>query len=173
MIRCPFCQTQNASNTIFCDECGAYLQGTKRLDTGPLDETRRGWLGEADASQAEGLLDTEPVRVRLCIGGGDQARELEVLLEKPIILGRMDPSQEIYPEVDLSDDWALVHGVSRNHACILQIGTAIEVKDLGSLNGTWLNDKRLAPYVSELLKDGDQLRLGKLLITVSLMPQHS
>jgi pSer/pThr/pTyr-binding forkhead associated (FHA) protein len=44
------------------------------------------------------------------------------------------------------------------------------VEDLGSTNGTLLNGERLSPYIPEILKDGDQLQLGKLLIEVCLEP---
>jgi pSer/pThr/pTyr-binding forkhead associated (FHA) protein len=80
----------------------------------------------------------------------------------------MDPNQSIYPEIDLTDDLALAYGVSRRHACIYRRGNDVEVEDLGSINGTLLNGKRLAPYIAEPLKDGDQLQLGKLLIEVCL-----
>ena len=173
MIQCPFCQTQNAANTVFCDECGAYLQEKAKLGTGPLEEAERAWRGETDSSQAEDWGDTEPQCVRLRIGRGDQAREFEILLEKPIRLGRIDPSEDFFPEVDLSEDWAKEQGVSRNHACILQRGNAIELKDLGSRNGTWLNSKRLVPYVSEPLNDGDQFYLGRLPIQVRFVARHS
>jgi pSer/pThr/pTyr-binding forkhead associated (FHA) protein len=63
-------------------------------------------------------------------------------------------------------------GVSREHACIYQRGNAIEVEDLASTNGTLLNGKRLSPYLSVPLKDGDQLQLGKLQIEVCLGAKH-
>jgi hypothetical protein len=93
---------------------------------------------------------------------------LEVPLARPIRLGRMDPNQNIYPEVDLTDYLALENGVSREHACIFRRGNSIEVEDLSSTNGTLLNGKRLAPYLPVPLSDGDQLQLGKLLIEVGL-----
>jgi pSer/pThr/pTyr-binding forkhead associated (FHA) protein len=95
-------------------------------------------------------------------------RQLEVVLSRPIRLGRVDPQQSIYPEVDLTEDHALQYGVSRQHACIFQRENAVEVSDLGSTNGTLLNGKRLAPYTPQPLSDGDQLQLGMLLIEVSL-----
>jgi hypothetical protein len=96
------------------------------------------------------------------------AGELEVPLARPIRLGRMDPNQNIYPEVDLTDYRAMEHGVSREHACIFRRGNVIEVEDLSSTNGTLLNGKRLAPYLPVPLSHGDQLQLGKLLIEVGL-----
>lgn len=107
------------------------------------------------------------------VGESVQARELEVPLAKPIRLGRIDPIEDIYPEVDLTDDLALEHGVSREHACIFRRGNVVEVEDLGSTNGTLLNGERLAPYLPVPLKDGDQLQLGKLLIEVSFEASHS
>jgi pSer/pThr/pTyr-binding forkhead associated (FHA) protein len=92
---------------------------------------------------------------------------LEVPLTKPIRLGRIDPREGVYPDVDLTTDLAMEHGVSREHACIFRRGNAVEVEDLASTNGTMLNGTRLAPYLPAPLKDGDQLQLGRLLIEVS------
>jgi pSer/pThr/pTyr-binding forkhead associated (FHA) protein len=48
--------------------------------------------------------------------------------------------------------------VSRQHANIIKNGNSFLVKDLGSLNGTYLNGE----IVSEkLLTDGDELQIGK------------
>jgi pSer/pThr/pTyr-binding forkhead associated (FHA) protein len=114
------------------------------------------------------LPGTGPLSIRLVIGDGARKRELEVALMRPARLGRSDPSQNIFPEVDLTDDLALEHGVSREHACVFARGRTILVEDLGSTNGTLLNGERLDPYIPETLEHGDQLQLGKLLIDVSL-----
>lgn len=48
--------------------------------------------------------------------------------------------------------------VSRRHAAIRPVGDGIEVEDLGSTNGTWVNERRISgrqPLVS-----GDTLRIG-------------
>jgi pSer/pThr/pTyr-binding forkhead associated (FHA) protein len=125
-------------------------------------------MGEtADSPHPDrGVLGIGPLTVRLRISQGDQERELEVPLTKAIRLGRMDPIQDIYPEVDLTEDLALEHGVSREHACIFRRNEIVVVEDLGSTNGTLLNGDRLSPFLPQLLKDGDQLQLGKLLIEV-------
>lgn len=94
-------------------------------------------------------------------------RELEIPLTKSVCLGRIDPKEGIYPDVDLTADFAIEFGVSREHACISRRGNAVEVEDLASTNGTLLNGSQLSPYLSVPLKDGDQLQLGKLLIEVS------
>ena len=175
MIRCPFCQACYVTNTIFCDECGVYLLGGEELATDPLETVEVRWQGETDDSQVRdmGLTGTGPLTIHLRIAGkGDRVRELEVLLAKPIRLGRSDPTQDIYPEVDLTDDLGMEYGVSREHACIFRRDNGVEVEDLGSTNGTLLNGERLDPYIPEPLKDGDQLQMGKLLVEVSFKPQR-
>jgi diguanylate cyclase (GGDEF)-like protein len=52
--------------------------------------------------------------------------------------------------------------VSRQHCCIMQSGSHVDVEDLGSSNGTFINDVRVASKAS--LKDGDMLRLGTILL---------
>lgn len=51
--------------------------------------------------------------------------------------------------------------VSRRHAAIYQSGVAIEIEDLGSSNGTFVNDTKVTARAP--LKDGDMIRLGTIL----------
>jgi hypothetical protein len=178
MTQCPTCHATFVTNTIFCSECGAYLPKTKELRTDPLEASQIPWtedgvpLFDTDAD----LLDPDLLTIRLRISPldgsrdrlnriGCQPRELQIALIKPIRLGRVDPKESVYPEVDLTD--AKQDGVSREHACIYRRGHAVEVEDLGSTNGTQLNGTRLAPYKPASLNDGDQLQLGNLLVEVS------
>ena len=172
MIQCPVCRIVYISNTIFCPECGAYLLPEGKLDTDPMDAAQIRWAREAAGeiqAKETGLPDAGPLTLRLRIGQGELTRTLEVSLVKPIRLGRNDPVEHVFPEIDLTVGYARQHGVSRQHACIFQRGDTVEVQDLASTNGTLLNGERLAPYVPEPLKDGDQLQLGKLLIEVNLV----
>lgn len=52
--------------------------------------------------------------------------------------------------------------VSRQHAKFKQKGGDVEVEDLGSANGTFVNDERVKSR--KVLKDGDILRLGTILL---------
>ncbi len=169
MIQCQFCRITYVTNTIFCPECGQYLLSGEQIGTDPIDVAQIRWEGEADDSYLKdrGVTLARPVTVCLRVGQGNKVRELEISLVRPIRLGRNDPMEDIFPEVDLTDDGGKECGVSREHACIFQRDNAVEVEDLGSTNGTLLNGERLAPYLSKSLKDGDQLQMGKLLIEVS------
>ena len=52
--------------------------------------------------------------------------------------------------------------VSRRHAEILRDGDAYTIRDLGSLNGTYVNRKRIE---SAVLEDDDEVQIGKYRLT--------
>jgi len=171
-MQCTVCPITHVPNSVFCSECGVYLLQGRELGTKPLDMTQLKWLGESRSPRASepSRRDTRPLTIRPCIasraGNSNQTRDLLVSLAKPVRLGRLDPGQDIYPDIDLTDDLAQEHGVSRVHACIFRRGQDVAVEDMGSTNGTLLNGNRLAPYLPERLKDGDRLQLGKLMIEI-------
>ena len=53
--------------------------------------------------------------------------------------------------------------VSRRHAELESRPDGFLARDLGSSNGTFINDQRLQPYASKLLRPGDRLRVGNVL----------
>ena len=165
MIECRFCHTAHVANTLFCSECGAFLlddvqERTDRLRTGEI-----GWEGtKKESGQYFAQQGSGPLGVRLRIG--ESGREVEASLTKAVHLGRLDPAGDIFPGVDLTEDGGAEKGVSRRHARILKREGTVMLEDLGSINGTFINGKRLAPYQAETLHDGDKLQLGKLLIEV-------
>ena len=168
MIKCPFCNTPHVENTLFCSECGTYLLDEDQRGTDPLGTSEIGWVGD-DTEEGDGdssFKGTGPLTIRLNIG--DHQREVEMPLNKAIHMGRLDPASDVFPEVDLSNDDGLEKGVSRRHARILKREGTVVVEDLGSINGTFINGKRLAPYLPEMLSDGDSLQLGRLLIEIKL-----
>ena len=169
MIKCPFCQTPHVDGTLFCSECGTYLLEDDKRGTDPLGTSEIGWIGDnpEEANQTAPFHGTGPLSIRLRIG--DKKRELETPLNKAIHLGRLDPASDVFPEIDLSEDGGLEKGVSRRHARILKREGTVVVEDLGSINGTFINGKRLAPYLPEPLNTGDSLQIGRLLIDVQLV----
>jgi class 3 adenylate cyclase len=83
----------------------------------------------------------------LLVKGGPLAgRRLPV--EKGLVFGRVN--------ADVTIDDPLI---SRRHALIRPVGDALEVEDLGSLNGTWVNGERITS--SRRLRPGDLIALGE------------
>ena len=84
------------------------------------------------------------------------------------------PTVEMPPPPDGPGPWTIgrsdacrlviAHGtVSRRHAVIKRTGDGLEVRDLGSLNGTWVNGWRVERAV---LRPGDTLRIGEVRVVV-------
>lgn len=170
MIKCQFCHTVHVDNTIFCNECGHYLLEARGRETDPLDTIDMNWL-KAFADDHPTTFPplqkaSESLAIRLRIGSTQ--REVEMPLDIITHLGRLDAAASVFPEIDLSADSDPSHGVSRRHARILKQGGMVVIEDMGSINGTFVNGKRLDPYLPEVLNDGDIVHLGKLLLEIRI-----
>jgi len=81
-----------------------------------------------------------------------------------IVLGREDPVSGVFPDIDLDPYGAQEEGVGRKHAQLVMRGGDICLEDLESVNGTVVNKQRLVPRQPQPIKDGDELRLGKMVM---------
>ena len=165
MVKCPVCQAEYPENTPFCDECGSYLLGGNGNETDLLPVNGVTWMDREEMSGAPGVDVTPPLSLKLTIP--ESGREMEVPLTKEVNIGRLDPASASFPDIDLTSDGGLEKGVSRRHAKITRRGSEVFIEDLGSINGTFLNRKKLTPYLPQALKSGDELQLGKLILRVS------
>lgn len=86
-----------------------------------------------------------------------------------LLIGRYDASTQLSPEVDLQAHGATEKGVSRRHASIVRRDGALHIVDLDTPNGTYLNGQRLIPQQARVLRDGDQVRLGHLVLQVEFV----
>jgi CRP-like cAMP-binding protein len=75
-------------------------------------------------------------------------------------IGRADPVTGILPDIDLTpvDN---SRSVSRRHAKIIKTGTDYHVlEEVGTVNGTYVNDQRIPTGVPVTLHNGDLLKIG-------------
>lgn len=80
-----------------------------------------------------------------------------------ITIGRSDPNTSQFPDVDLTPFGAVEDGVSRSHACLQRTeDDTLNLIDMDSSNGTYLNGQRLIPHQPRILHDGDEIRVGRL-----------
>jgi hypothetical protein len=165
MTECPNCQTEHPESTLFCEECGSYLLGGAQKETVPLAVTEVTWMERGEGVEALEVEGIFPLGLKLTIPDG--GRSVELPLTKGVNIGRLDPTSDSFPDVDLTSDGGLEKGVSRHHTKITRRGNEVFVKDLGSINGTFLNRKKLTPYLPQALKSGDELQLGQLKLRVS------
>ena len=88
-----------------------------------------------------------------------------------LVLGRFDPLTRVTPDVDLTFEDKWDRKISRRHSKIVAHRGQYELVDLGSRNGTWLNDQRL-PLESKLgLQIGDMVRLGNCVFYFDQTPE--
>ena len=92
----------------------------------------------------------------------DATEPIVLAPEDETTLGRADASVASKPILDLTPFGAQEKGVSRVHAAIRRGDETLTLVDLGSVNGTHLNGQRLIPNQPRVLRDGDEIRLGKL-----------
>ncbi len=90
-------------------------------------------------------------RAYLIVLAGGNVGEMYRLDEGETFLGRGQTAT-----IKLMDD-----GISRKHARIVQQGGEVMIEDMRSSNGTIVNG---APVSTQLLKDGDKIRLGSTTI---------
>lgn len=167
MIKCPSCGKGHPENTLFCDECGVYMLAEGQKRTSSLDVEDVAWMEtdmETDGSAQSANI--RPVMLRAIIL--DTGRQIELNVDKELNIGRLDATSATFPELDLTADQGLEKGVSRRHAKISRKGSGLFIEDLGSVNGTYLNGRRLTPYLPHALNDNDEIRLSKLVMRIRL-----
>jgi pSer/pThr/pTyr-binding forkhead associated (FHA) protein len=157
MIRCPSCDATYPENTLFCEECGAFLIAQDNHTTDRLP---------AGDPACEAVGGSVPPRT-LVLSIREGAR-IEIPFSKDVVLGRLDASRAIFPDIDLTNEGGLGCGVSRRHARIFRTQDGIAIEDLASLNGTFLNGQRLTPEIPYPIQDGDELQIGTLILIVNL-----
>lgn len=84
---------------------------------------------------------------RLVVFTSDRTWEVPLENVDTLTLGRADDNQVV---IESSK-------VSRHHAHLLRKGNIFVLRDLGSTNGTWLQDRQIDEVI---LRDGEALRLG-------------
>lgn len=105
-----------------------------------------------------GRLQNSP-EASLTVGGAASAKARFRLREQPVVLGRASGSQRVDVDLGPLDPDAYV---SRRHARISYERGRYWIADLGSSNGTYLNDRRLEQDRAVALQDGDRIRLGRV-----------
>jgi pSer/pThr/pTyr-binding forkhead associated (FHA) protein len=112
------------------------------------------------------MLLESAVRLQLEVQG-DIETLLRVSIQDYLVIGRAASDAPDQPHIDLTPYGAQRQGVSRRHVMIIKEGNLLKVADLGSTNGTYLNGVRLQPNQPRLLRTGDRLSLGELVLKVS------
>jgi len=144
-----------------------YLLTGGPLRTEPLPESDLP-ASRADpwATSTPGAAETAAVTLTITVVAS--GRQLPLTGSNEFVLGRLDATRGVFPDVDLTPDGGLEGGVSRRHARIQRQRTQFFIEDLGSANGTFLNGQRLTPYLPHPLHDGDELQIGRIRLQIGI-----
>ena len=150
-MHCPECGFANAEGANYCQKCGAFLGDQTETKSGDTTEVYQvDETGELHPTDLE-TVTHEGATLVIRSGGGRSGEAFNVGGER-MTIGR-SPEAEVF-----LDDVT----VSRNHALLVQRRDGLYIDDLGSLNGTYVNRRRIE---SHRLQNGDELQVGKYKLT--------
>jgi eukaryotic-like serine/threonine-protein kinase len=128
---CPICSREYPDNYTFCDQ-----HGNRLVERSP-------------ASPPPPLAPSPP-RARLLITASDGSEREFELPASAITIGKAGDNQ-----LRITDG-----ATSRKHAVVEPNGGDMVIKDLGSLNGIYVNDRRVGDQ-GHILRDGDRIEIGR------------
>jgi hypothetical protein len=167
MVKCPFCQFDNEEGALFCEQCKSDLSavpvGVETMPMAAVVEAAPAMAmpvaeapaGPAAAPAAKLAAGAQPKLVVL--------RGLKINVEYPVyegnnFIGRAD---EKPVDIDLDDQeppdrvWS-----SRQHALIVFENNELQLEDLNSANGTFVNRTRVYPGQKRGLQPNDVIQVG-------------
>lgn len=144
-VECERCGHQNPAEANFCSSCGAPVEHEDQ-DRPTIQLQLEGPGGSPDEVSID-LEDLPAVGVLVVRAGPNAGSTFAI--DKDVITAGRHPDSDIFLD-DIT--------VSRRHAEVRRAGATLSVRDVGSLNGTYLNRERIeeAP-----LSDGDTVQVGK------------
>ena len=142
-VFCPHCGRGNKPSARFCAACGTSLSAARSV------------APSAQPPQPRAAPPLPQARFTVTTPRGTWEYPLATL---PCRIGRRDPSQSHFPELDLAD-YDRGHA-SRRHAVVERRGNQFMLTDVGSVNGTLLNGVRMAAHRPQPLQPGDRVRIG-------------
>jgi predicted component of type VI protein secretion system len=183
-VVCPFCQFQNEDGALFCEQCKSDLSAAP-MEAAPVEAA----VAEAppmDAGGAAPAAAPEPAAAAPAAApaAGEAAplpegsqpklvvlRGLKINVEYPIYEGHnfVGRADEKPVDIDLDDQeppdrvWS-----SRQHCLITFEGGALNLEDLNSANGTFVNRVRVYPGQKRPLAVGDVVQVGTVQLKVKV-----
>ena len=145
-VFCHNCGHRNPAGVNFCSSCGAALAPGADTTIAFIPDEPTGEAGEEELAVAVGELP-EGTGVLVVKRGADSGARY--------VLDRDVTSVGRHPESDIFLDDITV---SRRHAEFIRDGSGYRLRDVGSLNGTYVNRERIDDVA---LASGDEVQIGK------------
>jgi pSer/pThr/pTyr-binding forkhead associated (FHA) protein len=153
---CSQCGHANPEDSRFCSSCGAALRppspgetSTITIGAGGVDPGEQPEKPDSLSTGDQAAVDALPPGSALLIVRRGPNSGSRFLLDSEVTTAGRHPSSDIF-----LDDVT----VSRRHAEFAHVDDGILVRDVGSLNGTYVNRERIDEVV---LAGGDEVQIGK------------
>jgi pSer/pThr/pTyr-binding forkhead associated (FHA) protein len=142
-VLCHRCGARNPDDVNFCSACGESQHRDASEDTLSIPA-----IDEVEV-EGEESLESMSVDDVLLVNSGPSSGARFVIEDSDVTVGRKSSSVIFLDDVT----------VSREHARFFRTDSRrVGVKDLGSLNGTYVNRVRVD---EKLLNSGDEIQIGK------------
>jgi FHA domain len=149
---CPECGFVVTEGANYCQKCGAFLGSPEPKGD---DVTTATYVIDDETGELKpvDVVDVAAAGGALVIrSGGGRVGQSFPLSGERMTIGRSPEAGVFLDDVT----------VSRDHAVLVHRGGAWHLDDSGSLNGTYVNRRRID---SHRLEDGDELQIGKYKLT--------
>ncbi len=146
-LHCHECGFVNAEGANYCQKCGAFLGRQEGAEEPSTLTYKIAETGDFEPVDIEEMVEAEGAALVIRSGGGRAGESFPIDQEK-MSIGRTPDAPVFLDDVT----------VSRNHALLVKRQDGYYIDDLGSLNGTYVNRRRIE---SHALEDGDEIQIGK------------
>lgn len=158
---CTQCGHENPDSSRFCAQCGHALSRSNEVPTGETTKVIPRVGGEdsselpeisedaQDQPGASGVMESLPAGSALLVVKRGPNAGSRFLLDRPVTTAGRHPDSQIF-----LDDVT----VSRRHVEFVREANGFTVRDVGSLNGTYVNRE---PIDTAVLSGGDEVQIGK------------
>jgi pSer/pThr/pTyr-binding forkhead associated (FHA) protein len=146
-VFCTACGQRNRGDAHFCANCGSPLQDDTTIGFTPISPEEE---GEERAPEQQSELESGQALLVVQRGANAGSR---FLMDQDVTTAGRHPDSDIF-----LDDVT----VSRRHVEFRRDENRFFVHDVGSLNGTYVNQRRVE---STELANGDELQIGKFKLT--------
>ena len=142
-VFCTYCGHRNPDDARFCSNCGRPLEGETTLSVSPIESE-----DEVPTDVHVPAEDLQPGQALLVVRRGPNQGSTFLLDSELTTVGRLTDSDIFLDDVT----------VSRKHAEFVRSGSEYTIRDVGSLNGTYVNGERVEQTE---LASGDEVQIGK------------
>jgi len=143
---CGRCGHRNEAGARFCSSCGSAL-----IEAEETTLTHAAFEDRDSTAELEAIADLPEGQGLVIVARGPNAGSTYLVETEPVSVGR-HPESTIFLD-DIT--------VSRRHSVIEHLGDDFRIRDVGSLNGTYVNHDRVDKAV---IKNGDEIQVGRFVL---------